>query len=129
MLPSLGILLSTPSDRKRHRPPSPSNSSDGLSPAKFPEGRKEEVNKVTTSHKADYVKQAVDEFLLHTCVLLSQSSATIHTPALPYNPVNVAPKFHEFIKLVQVSRKGIQDHHALQRLQEDYMQQGTLILQ
>lgn len=56
MLPSLGILLSTPSDRKRHRPPSPSNSSDGLSPAKFPEGRKEEVNKVTTSHKADYVR-------------------------------------------------------------------------
>ena len=60
---------------------------------------------------------------------MAQLSALVHSRSCPggldHVPVIAAPKFHEFIKWVQLSRKGKRDYSALQRLQKDYKQHRT----
>jgi len=60
---------------------------------------------------------------------MAQLSALVHSRSCPggldHVPVIAASKYHEFIKWVQLSRKGKWDYHALQCLQEDYKQHGT----
>lgn len=60
---------------------------------------------------------------------MAQLSALVHSRFCPggldHVPIIAAPKFHEFIKWVQLSRKGKRDYNALQRLQEDYKQHET----
>jgi len=60
---------------------------------------------------------------------MAQLSALVHSRFCPggldHVPVIAASKYHEFIKWVQLSRKGKRDYRALQCLQEDYKQHGT----
>ena len=60
---------------------------------------------------------------------MAQFSALVHSSSCPggldHVPDIVAPKFHNFVKWIQLARKGQRDYHALACLQEEYRQHGA----